>query len=624
LQTRLDLFLPFKDFVHMRVLVHGDLDGVTLERPGLPLSASELTGDFDLEGGELAHADFRGRLLGGTFRAQARSPRARPLTRSQIDLRGSFSGDALRIALGLPARVALRGAADWRGVVKLAPDPARERSLHVSSALSGLEVPLPAPLAKPAARALPSWVDVQWPSAGGARVNLALGSVLRGAFVLAADEEGSEQHLAHAAVMFGDADPVFSDTQLVNIGGSIDRLDLTGWLQTVSPDKSGTPLTDYLRTANLQIGQVDFIGFTLHSVTLGLAARADRWHIGVDGPELTGTISLPIGANSAEPWDLQFDRLVLGPAAAAAPDDAAPAGATVDPASFNPRSLPAMHFSAGEVSWAKAHLGSVEATLSKRDDGVVLDQLTMSSPNLQLQAHGEWRGKDAGLGRIEGDITSTDVEAALAQLSAPDVISAKSARVDFDLNWVGAPTALAFSESIGRVQVDLEKGQLLGVKPGAGRVLGLASLTALPRRLALDFSDLTDKGLAFDSARGSFDLHGGNAQTDDVLIRGPAAEIGLIGRIGLKAHDYDQTAVVTGNVGGLPMATIAAGAFAAGPVVGGAVLLFTQVFKQPLKGLVRAYYRITGSWENPTIERISKGASSAPAAEPPKETTGSP
>jgi uncharacterized protein YhdP len=58
--------------------------------------------------------------------------------------------------------------------------------------------------------------------------------------------------------------------------------------------------------------------------------------------------------------------------------------------------------------------------------------------------------------------------------------------------------------------------------------------------------------------------------------------------------------------------------------VGGAVLLFTQVFKQPLKGLARAYYRITGSWENPTIERISKGASSAPAAAPPKATTGSP
>jgi uncharacterized protein YhdP len=151
-------------------------------------------------------------------------------------------------------------------------------------------------------------------------------------------------------------------------------------------------------------------------------------------------------------------------------------------------------------------------------------------------------------------------------------------------------------------------------------VLGLASIAALPRRLALDFSDLTDKGLAFDNARGDFDLRGGSAYTDNVLFKGPAAEIGIIGRIGLRAHDYDQTAVVTGNVGStLPIAGIA-GAFAAGPIVGGAVLLFTEVFKQPLKGLARAYYRITGSWDNPTIDRISKGASAAASAEASKDT----
>jgi uncharacterized protein YhdP len=137
----------------------------------------------------------------------------------------------------------------------------------------------------------------------------------------------------------------------------------------------------------------------------------------------------------------------------------------------------------------------------------------------------------------------------------------------------------------------------------------------LPRRLALDFTDLTDKGFAFDTARGHFDLRNGSAYTDDVIVKGPAAEIGLIGSVGLKNHDYDQTAVVTGNVSStLPLA-----AFAAGPVVGGAVLLFTQVFKQPLKGLVRGYYRITGSWDNPTVERIKSADAPAASSEPVKD-----
>ena len=137
----------------------------------------------------------------------------------------------------------------------------------------------------------------------------------------------------------------------------------------------------------------------------------------------------------------------------------------------------------------------------------------------------------------------------------------------------------------------------------------------LPRRLALDFSDLTDKGFAFDTIRGSFDLKEGSAYTDDVLVKGPAAEIGLIGRVGLKNKDYDQTAVVTGNVGSSPLPLAG---FAAGPVIGGAILLFTQVFKQPLKGLVRGYYRITGSWDSPTVERIKSAGAAAATAEAPK------
>jgi uncharacterized protein YhdP len=53
-------------------------------------------------------------------------------------------------------------------------------------------------------------------------------------------------------------------------------------------------------------------------------------------------------------------------------------------------------------------------------------------------------------------------------------------------------------------------------------------------------------------------------------------------------------------------------------VIGGAVLLFTQVFKQPLKGLVRGYYRITGTWDNPVVERIKGADAAAATAEAPK------
>lgn len=189
--------------------------------------------------------------------------------------------------------------------------------------------------------------------------------------------------------------------------------------------------------------------------------------------------------------------------------------------------------------------------------------------------------------------------------------------MDFDLSWEGAPTAEAVAQAAGHMQLAMDKGQVTGLKPGAGRLLGLGSIAALPRRLALDFSDLTDKGLAFDTVRGDFDLRDGNAYTENVLLKGPAAEIGLIGRVGLKNRDYDQTAVVTGNLGN-SLSIPVAGALVGGPIGIAAVLLFQQVFKQPLKGLARGYYRITGSWDNPTVERIKSAEAAAATAEAPK------
>ena len=33
-------------------------------------------------------------------------------------------------------------------------------------------------------------------------------------------------------------------------------------------------------------------------------------------------------------------------------------------------------------------------------------------------------------------------------------------------------------------------------------------------------------------------------------------------------------------------------------------MLFSQIFKEPLKGVARAYYHIGGDWDNPVVERI--------------------
>jgi uncharacterized protein (TIGR02099 family) len=613
LAASVDLFLPFKDFAHRQVLIHGRLDAATLNKVGSTILATNVAGDFDIDGGQVARADIRGQFLGGGFQMLARTARNKPVTRTQLEFRGTVTADAVRAALGAPPAMSIGGQTDWRAVLKITPEPARERSLRISSTLVGFDMMLPAPLDKDASTPLPSWLEIQWPESGGPQGSFALGSLVSSSYALEPDPKGLR--LAHASMSFGGSDSAGGDAQILNIGGAVQRLDLGGWLRLSAQPKDAKPLSYYMRNAKLNVAELDYLGLAFRDVSLDLLVTERSWRINVGGPNVSGAITIPNIENSPEPWSLQFDRLHFDVAEAA--DSAAGGGSNNIPPDADPRTIPSIYLHAKDLIWGERQFGDVTATLVKEEEGVALKSLSVTAPTFSISAQGEWRAKDAGVSRIKGTLTSTDVQGTLKDLGYADVIQARNGKMEFDLTWLGAPTTAALAQTVGRVQLSLEKGQVIGLKPGAGRVMGLASIAALPRRLALDFSDLTDKGLAFDSVHGDFDLRDGNAYTENVLLKGPAAEIGLIGRVGLKNKDYDQTAVVTGSVGN-SLSIPVASTLVCGPVCGAAALLFTQVFKQPLKGLARGYYRIAGSWDNPTVERIKSADAAAATAEVPK------
>ena len=171
--------------------------------------------------------------------------------------------------------------------------------------------------------------------------------------------------------------------------------------------------------------------------------------------------------------------------------------------------------------------------------------------------------------------------------------------IDLDVTWPGGPRGDFLEYVSGEVSVKLGQGQLNEVEPGAGRVFGLMSIIELPRRLSLAFRDVFDKGFGFAEITGSFQLDKGDAYTCDLSLKGPAADIGIVGRVGLAAAEYDQTAIVSANVGNtLPVV----GAVVAGPQVAAALLIFSQIFKKPIQELGQVYYAIEGPFEDPLVE----------------------
>ena len=171
-----------------------------------------------------------------------------------------------------------------------------------------------------------------------------------------------------------------------------------------------------------------------------------------------------------------------------------------------------------------------------------------------------------------------------------------------DVSWSGGPSEKMLETLDGEVKVRIGAGRLEEVRPGAGRVFGLLSVAALPRRLALDFRDVFGKGFAFDKIQGTFTLIDGNTYTCDLSLESPAADIGIVGRAGLVTRDYEQSAVVSASFGNaLPVA----GALVAGPQVAAALLIFSQIFKKPLQEATQIYYGIGGTFDEPDIETIT-------------------
>jgi uncharacterized protein YhdP len=172
------------------------------------------------------------------------------------------------------------------------------------------------------------------------------------------------------------------------------------------------------------------------------------------------------------------------------------------------------------------------------------------------------------------------------------------------LNWPGSPADFVLAKTKGSISFEIKDGRLLEVEPGAGRILGLLSFQALPRRLTLDFSDLFQKGFSFDSLAGSFTIEKGNAHTDNLTMDGPAARIAARGRVGLAAEDYDQRVTVIPSVSaGLPVA----GALAGGVGAGAVMFLVEKLIKPGIDKITKVDYRVTGPWTNPTVTRITAG-----------------
>ena len=160
-----------------------------------------------------------------------------------------------------------------------------------------------------------------------------------------------------------------------------------------------------------------------------------------------------------------------------------------------------------------------------------------------------------------------------------------------------------FPSLTGEVTFRAEKGQFVKLKPGIGKLLGVLSLQSLPRRITLDFNDIFSEGFAFDTINGTATIaqgvathprpHDGRARPRRVVITGQAD---------LARETQDLTVRVVPVVG--DSVAVAAAVALLNPIVGAGALIAQRLFKDPIGQMFAFEYRVTGSWEDPKVDRV--------------------
>jgi uncharacterized protein YhdP len=515
-------------------------------------------------------------------------------------INGVVTADAVVSELGVPLDGLISGAADYEARI-LFPDTkvaaTSPLTIQIDSDFEGFGFDLPQPLGKERDSSLLVRGDIRFMPDDVIESTGSAESMIAWQLAFNRLEEAWDFDRGVVAMGGGVMEP--AATRGLHIRGNTGEVSLEDWLSLSRSGEEKIGAAERIRSIDILVDNLYILGQHLQGHRVRVDRSARDWLVQFDGDDVVGSVFVPYDFGSERAMVLNMEKLRL-------PGDAAGDDTAI---TFDPRTLPPITLSAAEFAFGDRYVGAVEMTIEKTADGLIATSFVSKDDSFEIVGTGRWIADEHDpLGShsyVTASLVSTDVEQTMARLNYQPGIVSDDMTMQMELDWPGGPRAEFFDVLDGNVQLNFGKGQLEEVEPGAGRVFGLMSLSALERRLSFDFRDVFNKGFGFDKIAGTFRIDDGKIYTCDLSLEGPAADIGIVGEADLANRTYDQTAIVSANVGAtLPIV----GAFVAGPQVAAVLLIFSQIFKKPLQEIGQVYYGIAGSWDEPTIDSTNSAA----------------
>ncbi|MCU7835927.1 MAG: hypothetical protein KZQ83_11840 [gamma proteobacterium symbiont of Taylorina sp.] len=255
-------------------------------------------------------------------------------------------------------------------------------------------------------------------------------------------------------------------------------------------------------------------------------------------------------------------------------------------------------------------LGKLTIQSSRVDEDMLFDVLRLEGEHMSFEGRADWHHWYAEPEvNLEGVIKVPSMETLFRELSMNQIMSNGKGEFSGFISWKGAPTDISKKNIKGNIKINVQDGNFIDADQGAaGHLLGLLNLNALVRRISYDSKNVSGKGFAFEKINGDFRLLNGSAYTENLHIFSPSADLLILGRTGMVAKDLDQQVIVIPEISAtLPLA----GAAVAGPAGVAIGWVGQKLIGKELNKISAFNYSVTGSWQNPVIERQKNNRVSA-------------
>ena len=600
--VELRLKLPLKGR-NRTAAVEGEivLDNNRIDVPGFNRGPEVVNGKIAFGGGAVESRRITATWFGEPLRATlGASPASEKATRLSIDgrltrrLLHSFLRD---VGVADPrtsdfARLLSRVDGDAAlGVVIDIPRAGTGRPVELQAVtdLAGISLDLPPPFGKGAGTARPLGVTVTFASGVERMTEIRYGDLGRAVLRFVPDAGGLR--LDRGAVVLGAGAAALPDAPGLTIGGTLPALDAGAWqalledIATRDTARSDASPVGHLREVAIDAEAVAAIGARFPATRIRATHGDDGgWSLDLRGSHLEGEVRIPPDTG-ARPIVADFERFVF---------DAGSTASGEPPRSLDPRTLPALSFSTRRFVLGELDLGQVSFTTAPSKQGMSLERLEVRTDSVDVRATGEWslardEHRTEFVLRMHGD----DLGRMLGTLGFDGkVVTGGTTDISLRGAWTGTPAEFGLERLTGVMHFLSTDGRLTRLEPGVtGRVFGLLTITSLPRRLILDFSDLFKGGFEFDRIEGSFAIENGNAYTDDLFMESDTARFEVVGRTGLAAEDYDKLVTVIPKISSsLPLVPL---------------WLAQKILNRNVFDAAFSYrYTITGAWNAPVVELV--------------------